>query len=236
MRISLLENKHPNSDIYIIGTGPSLRVFNTQYLSNKITIGLNQAWKHLSTTYSISVHPELVIEYEKAEVKPKTKWIAKQKNEFGKKSLDDPNYYMFKTVDKDFSIFTKPRPDHLFIGRGVQQTAMNMAALMGAKNIILVGIDMTDVGGDHHGHHQHVKFHGLAPVDVYAEYRYYTAKARVELRKLGVSVMTLSPFISSCDATDDYLRLCAEFNLPKLPKPKDTSTYIRPSVDKKKKK
>jgi len=231
MRISLLANRHAKSDVYIVGTGPSLRVFDKQYLSDKITIGLNQAWKQLPTVYSISVHPELVIEYEKSKTKNKTNWVVKQKGEFINKSLDDPEYYIFKTVDRDFSIFTKPKADHLFIGRGVQQTAMHLAAVMGAKNIILVGVDMTDVGGDHHGHDQHVKFHGLDPKSVYAEYRDYTAKARQELRKLKINVMTLSPFIGSCDASEDYTRICAELRLPKLPKPEDTSTYLRKSVD-----
>lgn len=231
MRINLLAGRHKGEDIYIVGTGPSLRVFDKNYLSNKVTIGLNQAWKHLPTVYSISVHPELVVEYEQTKTKNKTCWIVKQKGDFVNKSLDDPEYYIFKTVDRDFSIFTKPKKDHLFIGRGVQQTAMNMAAIMGAKNIVLVGVDMTDVGGDHHGHDQHVKFHGLAPRDVYSEYRDYTASARQELRKLGIAVMTLSPFLGSCDASEDYLRLCSELKLPKLPAPKDTSTYVRKSVD-----
>jgi len=231
MRINLLANKHPNSDIYIVGTGPSLRVFDTQYLSNKITIGLNQAWKHLATTYSISVHPDLVVEYEKTKVKPKTKWIVKQKSEFSKKPLDDPNYYIFKTVDKDFTIFHKPKEDHLFIGRGVQQTAMHVAAIMGAANIILVGVDMTDLCGDHHGHDQHVKFHGLPPSDVYLEYRRYTAAVRYELRKKGIKVFTMSSLLGACDGSEDYERLCNELCLNKLPKPKDTSTYMRKSVD-----
>lgn len=231
MRIEQLFDKHKNEDIYVVGTGPSLRVFPIAYLSDKITIGLNQAWKTLPTTYSISVHPELVVEYEKAKTKPKTNWIVKQKNEFANKSFEDKTYYIFRTVDKDFSIFTKPVKDHLFIGRGVQQTAMNMAALMGAKNIILVGVDMTDVGGDHHGHDQHVKFHGLEPKDVYAEYRKYTALARRELKKININVLSLSPFIGSCDGSEDYLRLCVELGLPKLPKPKDTSTYSRRKSD-----
>ena len=90
MRISLLANRHAKLDIYIVGTGPSLRVFDKQYLSDKITIGLNQAWKQLPTVYSISVHPELVIEYEKSKTKTKTNWVVKQKGEFINKSLDDP--------------------------------------------------------------------------------------------------------------------------------------------------
>lgn len=232
MRLSSLKKKYPKSTIYIVGTGPSLRVFPKAYIKDKITIGLNQAWKHLNCKYSITVHPELVDEFnEEAGPINKTQWVVKQKGSFVNVSLDNPKYYMFKTVDRDFSIFTKPVEDHLFIGRGVQQTAMNLAALMGASTIILVGVDMAAVGGDHHGHDQHVRFHGLPPDQCYSEYREYTAKARVELTKMGISVLTLSPFLGADSANEDYTRLCKEKGLAKLPPPEDTSPYKREGSD-----
>jgi len=231
MRISTLKNFYKNKEIYIVGTGPSLRTFPKEYLESKITIGLNQAWKYLSTTFSITVHPELVLEYENTVRKPRTKWLVKKKPPLEKISLDDRKYYVFKTVDKDLSIFTKPKEDHLFLGRGVQQTAMHLAMLMGAKTIILVGVDMTDLAGDHHGHDQHVKFHGLDSKDVYAEYRKYTSLVRKELRRLNVDVFSLSTILGEADGSEDYIRICEELSLSKLPKPTDTSTYTRQYVD-----
>jgi hypothetical protein len=231
MRIGALNNIHRGKEIYIVGTGPSLRTFPVEYFHSKITIGLNQAWKHFSPTYSITVHPELVLEYEKSPRPPKTKWIVKKKRPLGNISLNDRRYYVFNTVDRDLKIITHKKEDHLFLGRGVQQTAMHMAALMGASYIFLVGVDMTDLCGDHHGHDQHVRFHGLPPADVYKEYRKYTAAVRKELRKINVKVLNLTSLLSAYDGSEDYRRLCDELSLDKLPEPVDTSTYIRPSVD-----
>lgn len=231
MRLHNLKNAHRGKDIYIVGTGPSLRTFPLGYLGDKITIGLNQAWKYFSPTYSITVHPELVVEYESYDRPPITKWIVKRKPPFEKLSFTDKRYFLFNTVDKDFTIFHKPKEDHLFIGRGVQQTAMHVASIMGAASIILVGVDMTDLCGDHHGHDQHVRFHGLPPADVYLEYRRYTAAVRYELRKKGLKVLTLSGLLGACDGSEDYERLCKELKLQKLPPPEDTSTYKRKAVD-----
>lgn len=208
-----------------------MRVFPTKMLEQCFTIGLNQAYRYCPMKLSITVHPELVLDYEKLPEKHPTQWIVKQKPPMEKLSLDDPNYYVFHTRD-DFDGLKLTEPDTLFCGRGVQQTAMHLAAQLGATEIVLVGVDMCALGDEHHGHDQHVKFHGLSPADVYAEYRKFTAKARRILREThGVNTLTLSPLLGADHGTEDYLRLCKEFDLPRLPKPKDTSTYKRKRTD-----
>lgn len=226
MRIQGLIDKHKGGDIYIVGTGPSMRVFPVDFLHDKTTIGLNQAWRYLKLKYCITVHPELFSDYEKDQ-RNKTTWIIKKKPPMEHLDLDDPVHYVFHTEQENYELLVKNKPDTLFIGRGVQQTAMHLASIMGAKNIFLVGIDMTDLGGEHHGHNQHVKFHGLAPADVYAEYRKVTAKVRTILLRKGINTLTLSPFLGAVHGDEDYTRLLHELNLPKLPQPKDTSTYSR---------
>ena len=204
-----------------------MRTFPIDSLRDKITLGLNQFWRYLMPTMNITVHPELLQECLKESKKPSTTWIVKKKPPMQDLSLDDERFYVFNTNDNFDTVVNRPA-DTLFIGRGVQQTAMDLAARMGASTIILVGVDMTDLGGDHHGHDQHVRFHGLSPQDVYMEYRHYTAEVRRRLReKFGVTVVTMSPFLGANAATEDYLRLCKEHELPKLPPPKDTSAYMR---------
>lgn len=227
MRIAELYNKHEGQDIYIVGTGPSMRVFPLDFLQNKITIGLNQAWRYRPLTYSITVHPELLKLYNKTRARNPTQWIVKKKQPMGHLKYDDLDYYVFITEQNNYELFYTPKEHTLFIGHGVQQTAMHMALLMGAKNIFLVGVDMTDLAGEHHGHDQHVKFHGLAPVDVYAEYRCATAKVRNILLQGGIHTFTVSPFLGAVHGDEDYKRLLAELKLPPLPPPEDTSTYSR---------
>ncbi len=230
MRIGTLPR---HEEIYICGTGPSMRVFPIELLKHKITIGLNQFWRYLQPTYSLTVHPELLVEYER-EIplsKRATRWIVKRKPPLEMLTLDDDRYHVFHTSDKFETVVNRP-DDTLFIGRGVQQTAMDLASRLGAKVIYLVGIDMGDLGGDHHGHDQHVRFHGLPAADVYREYRHFTATVRNLLRvHHGTLTATLSPLLGATAATEDYLRLCKEYALPKLPTPKDTSAYKRNATD-----
>lgn len=231
MRIQNLANIHEGETIYVVGTGPSLRCLDLDVIARGITIGLNQAWRHLHTTYSITVHPELVHEYMKAKGPLElrdwpTKWVIKRKPPMGELPLDDPHCYVFHT---DYGIDTvRTRPaDTLYLGEGVQTCAMDLAARMGARHIVLVGCDGGSLGGDFHAHDQHVRWLGMKPADQYALYRETTAAVRAALRHRGVSVSTLSPFIGVTAAEEDYARLRAELKLPALPPPVDTSAYKR---------
>ena len=228
MRISKLYGKFKNSTAYIVGTGPSLRLFPLDFLKGKPCIGLNQAWRHLPLAYSITVHPELVLDYQKEKSPNLTTWIVKRKAPMNSLSLDDKNFYVFETGQDDLGLVKNRTPDKLIISRGIQCTALDMAARMGAKTIIMVGVDMGSLDGDHHGHDQHVRFHGVDPDLAYKEYRHHTAKVRKVLRdEFSIDVLTLSPFLGLTAADEDYRRLCQERNLPKLPPPKDTSPYKR---------
>ena len=155
-----------------------------------------------------------------------TQWIIKKKPPMADLTLDDPRYYVFGT---DYSIKTvtnRPK-DTLYLGEGVQTTAMDMAARMGARHIVLVGCDAGTIGGDFHAHDQHVKFLGMKPDDQFKLYRETTAAVRAALRGFGVSVFSVSPFIGINAAEEDYARLVDEMKLSKLPTPKDTSGYVR---------
>src|SRR5688572_652999 len=143
-----LRKRHLKEDIYIVGTGPSLRLFPFDYLKSKTVIGLNQAYKHFDKLdYCLTIHPYL-IPLEKFEWN--CKWITKVK-------ITDENWQLhtFRKNDKDFYIFNnnnnlknfdyihpeKRGENDLYVGAGIHTGAMHLAALMGAKNIILVGCD-----------------------------------------------------------------------------------------------
>lgn len=242
MRLAELAGRHRGQDVYVCGTGPSMRCFPPEFLRDKVTIGLNQFWKYAATrprgegqvsptTYSLTVHPELLQEYLAAARRPPTQWLVKPKAPMADLTLDDPRFYVFHAAE-DWGLFARPVQDTLFQGRGVQQTALHLAAHLGARAVVLVGVDMCALGGDHHGHDQHVRFLGLPAADVYAEYRAWTRKARRLLREHhGIPVLTLSPFAGLDDAAADYRELCRELKLPPLPPPKDVSPYTRKRAD-----
>lgn len=236
MRIDKLYNIHKDCDIYIVGTGPTARVLPKDMFVDRITIGLNQAYKSFNVSYSITVHPELEMEHSvliKSNPRLKTRWVVKHKSPT-RLPFDDPERYVFNT-SPEWSSFLGKDKETLFIGRGVQQTAIDLACRMGARAIFLVGVDMSDVGGDHHSHKQHVRFHGLAPKDVYSEYREWTYKARKLAReKARIPVLSISPLLGCGGSIHDadYIQLRDEFGLAPLPAPKDTSGYTRDSIDK----
>lgn len=223
----------------IVGTGPSMRVFPKDVLNDyDNVIALNQAWRYFGRSgppYAITVHPELVLQYEdevaRRRLPASTKWFVKKKPPMDGLKLDDPRYYVFDTSPDPQTVVAQPA-DTLYIGHGVQQTAIDLAVRMGFKTIFLVGCDMTSLGGDHHAHEQHVRFHGLDPGAVYAEYRRFTAKIRRLVEKHhGVHVLTLTPFVGCDHAAEDYVRRCDEQGLNALPAPTDTSAYKRDRTD-----
>lgn len=229
MRINSLYGRYAGGTIYVVGTGPSLRCLDLTFLKGQTTLGLNQAWKHFSPTFSITVHPELVLQYEatkKHEDVSPTSWIVKRKTPMEGLSLDDKRYHVFNTSYDIASVVTRPA-DTLYLGEGAQTCALDLAARMGARFVVLVGCDGGSLGGDFHAHDQHVRWLGMRPDDQYALYRRTTAAVRKRLRPLGVAVMTLSPFIGVNAAEEDYARLRGELGLDTLPPPKDTSAYVR---------
>lgn len=225
MRIQKLYDKHKGDTVYIVGTGPSLRCVDLKFLDDKLTIGLNQAWKHMMPVYGITVHPELVVEYTAAGGVG-TSWLVKKKPPMAHLNLDDPKYYVFGTSYDVRAVTQRPK-DTLYLGEGVQTCALDLAARMGARFVVLVGCDGGSLGGDFHAHDQHVRWLGMRPDDQYKLYRDTTAAVRAALRPLGVSVLTLSPFVGVNAAEEDYARLRQELRLPALPVPKDTSEYKR---------
>lgn len=233
MRIQELALPEGTDTVYVVGSGPSLRCLPMSFFKDKITVGLNQAWRHLDTTYSITVHPELVVEYDKIHLNARTQWIIKKKPPMAHLELDNPAYYVFGTSYDVQTVVTRPK-DTLYLGEGVQTTAMDLAARMGAKHVVLVGCDAASLGGDFHAHDQHVRWLGLKADEQYALYRQKTAETRAALRGVGVSVMTLTPFIGATGAVEDYARLRKELKLDPLPKPKDISPYTRKHPNKKK--
>lgn len=235
MRIEKLYNffRVDNAVAFILGTGPSMRCFPLEALCGAYIVGLNQAWKYITPAVKpnlmLTAHPELYHEF-LPELNTDNKdvtWVIKKKPPMEDLELDDKDHYVYLTSPERDTVVKRPA-DTLYIGEGIQCTAIDLLARMGAKTIIMVGCDMTSLEGDFHGHDQHVRWLGQTPDEQYRLYRKTTAITRSLVRdKFGVSVLTLSPFIGLNGANEDYGRLKRELKLAPLPKPKDTSPYLR---------
>lgn len=233
MTIQTLYKKHFGRTIYIVGTGPSMRVFPTKFFDDKLTIGLNQAYKQFKPTYSITIHPYL-IPYNRKEWN--TLWCTKVKPtcEGWRRHISERNknfFYLFENNNevKDFSYFRDRSSYKLYVGRGIHTGAIHLAGLMGATNCILVGCDFCDIANESHCLDQHIELHGYSKEQIYKEYYYYLVKIReLSLAEFGMNVLSMSPFVGLPYYEEDYKRQLGQLNLPELPKPKEIEKVPRP--------
>lgn len=236
-RVSELYGRHEGADIYVVGAGASMRVFPGDYLADKITIGLNMAWKNAPIRYGITIHPDLnVPEFMPGEApRPEITWITK----LGKaRSVLTPEH--FTEAEARFFFFESkahkntalpwepsdagrwldwvraPHGDDLYQWSSISQTAVNLAANMGAKTIILVGCDNGSILGNHHAHQQHTRWKGVDPAHRYRQYYDGLVEVRQALRERGVDLISLSPFASLLDPETDFRQLCEELDRPEL--------------------
>lgn len=234
--ISELYERHSGEDIYIVGTGTSLRVFPLDFFKDKVTIGLNQVWKVLDTTYAITMMPKLNIpEFIEGEAgKPGIVWVTKPSKVKSQCTPDeiayaDDNFFGFENDGKAsltgldepsetgrvLDWVRKPHPQKLYLWTSISQSAMNLAANMGAKNIILVGCDNGALGGNHHAHEQHTMWKGESPDVRYMQYYEGVSEVRAALRCRGVNVISMNPFVKLDAPTLDFERLCEETGIVK---------------------
>jgi hypothetical protein len=229
--IEELYGRHAGSDIYIVGTGTSLRVFPLELLRDKITIGLNQAWKVFEPKYAITMMPKLNIpEFMEGEAsRPNITWVTKPSKiraQCTAKEIDygEGHFFGFENdgrasisgldepseAGRVLDWVLKPHPNKLYLWTSISQSAMNLAANMGAKNIILVGCDNGAIGENHHAHDQHTQWKGESPDVRYMQYYEGVVEVRAALRKRGVNVVTMNPFVKLDAPSLDFERLCLE--------------------------
>lgn len=232
--------------IYIIGTGPSLRLFSPEFFLDKFTIGLNKAWQFFPANMpgpnlSITIHPNCIPPNLS---ESKTTWITKVKKseknwELHERNNNLKNFYFFENDDNIEEI----RSSHyengsgkrfkLYCGRGVHTTAMHLAAILGGNQgrqtaILLVGVDCASVGGDHHYLNDNIQPHQYSINEVYDEYYYYLVLCRELLeKKYNVRFLSLSPLLGERKREQDYLRQLEQKNLKPFGSPKIIEDNIR---------
>jgi hypothetical protein len=232
--VSELYNRHPGEDIYVIGTGTSIRVLPPDFFERKVTVGLNMAWKNVPVRYAITIHPDLNIpEFIGEPARPEITWIVPRE-----KSRRLLTAQQFAHADAHFLNFEyhgkpntqrlndpldsgrildwvrRPIDDYLYVWSSIAQTGANLAANLGARNIILAGCDNAPLMDNHHAHAQHTRWKGVAPEHRYQQYYEGMAEVRTALRERGVNLVSLQPFLGISNFEADFKRLCDELDLP----------------------
>lgn len=228
--VSELYARHAGQDIYVIGSGTSLRVFPTGFFADKVTIGLNMAWKTMPVQYAVTIHPDLnVPELVGAPPEPSITWVVPHQKTRAlltqeQFALMDERSYFFEyqgrpntqpphepsDAGRIIEWVHRATDNKLYVWSSIAQTGANLAANLGAKNVVLVGCDNAPLGGNHHAHAQHTRWKGVEPAHRYAQYYEGMAEVRHALRARGVNVVSLLPFLGIGGFESDFLRLCAE--------------------------
>jgi uncharacterized Rossmann fold enzyme len=146
------KNLHIDSDIYVVGSGPSLDFIDSSFFDNKIVIGINQIYKkNIKINYLIRKEFKL-IHTVISETKDKNiiHFISagncggdNKKNliNINKKYSNHNNIVVF-SHNKNYHKLPQQLPsDGLIVSRSTITSGIHLAAHMGAKNIILVGHD-----------------------------------------------------------------------------------------------
>lgn len=212
------KNIHPNSDIYIICSGPSLDFIDRDFFNNKITIGINQIYKKLNVKYLVRKETKLLHKVIN-ETKDTIHFISK--GNCGGGNIDNLKIVRKKYSDRDIVIYEHPpnvveRPitkgffcslkeDSLIVSWSTVTTAIHLAMYMGAKNIILVGHDCGTLNNkcNTNGYHDNASYK-IAHVKGEEDYRKWLPKIEkqtLELKSVlkevyNCNVYSLNPFIN----------------------------------------
>jgi len=124
---------YAGQDVYIIGGGPSLKTFDWQRLYNKITIGCNDAYRLGPSVCNICVFAD-------------AKWHDKNGSEL--MAFPNPIFTSHKTFKDHKEVLWLERIDHglardkLGLNGNAGCIAVNLALILGARRVLLLGFDM----------------------------------------------------------------------------------------------
>ena len=213
MRLCELRDVYQGQDIYIVGTAPTITTFPLDFFQDKICLSLNDAYKiHPNISPIALMHHEIYAHEDKKMLAPFHKNMKYIKYPIVKGSSrkkkeivdwDNPLYYYYDwSLDiQDIWTMNKTADYLYYTPEGCSlQAAMQIAWILGAKNIFILGCDSRTMGGKHYADYDK---NGIRDDEKqkngeernYDSYVYGELIIREFLRKKGVNVFNLSTLI-----------------------------------------
>ena len=208
---------HCNEDIYVLCSGPSLGLIDKSFFSNKVTIGVNSVVKRIDCTYAIFKEyssPEVELH---AVQRCKSVFASLYKSGNRKQGFVISNIDVFRSSkiiffdhqenerDKfDLSVISSSS-SKVFVSWSTVTSAIHLAAIMGAKNIVLVGHDCGQINGKTHiveynrtdGSVDAWGGDSAAYVDWLSKIEAQTIAVREHIKsQFGTNLYSLNPFIN----------------------------------------
>lgn len=202
------KNYLPGSTVFVVGSGFSLHWLKGLRLNDFIVIGVNRIAPFFPCDFVIVHHHESIPEiqqngdYDHLFVSryPQCVIDGEAPNHEGKDYIvyDHCNQGYHRT---DFSplkpSFQAAHPNHILTGGNTVINAIGLAVYMGAKNIILAGCDGGAINGNSNieGYHPETDLSKIYQTGHSLRSLALNMEIRTELKKHGISLMTLSPFL-----------------------------------------
>lgn len=218
MRVSDLYNgPFKGHDVYIIGTGSSMSVFDRRQLAGKACFLLNDAQKYfpdlgpLAFSNNRSFLQGCELKYQV--VKGRLRFDPNPERDDNHCSWDSDRYYVFSYREKPWDRVSHhdmtrlwSEPDHYCAVKdgSVSHFALQFAALCGVRSITLVGCDCVPL--EHQEYLNGKKFRAC-PRDYDAYAKGLEVISRSIWERFGISVFTLSPFLGLMRENDQYARM-----------------------------
>lgn len=155
-----LRNRHIGQDIWLIASGKSLDYVEPGFFDNKITVGLNMAYKRFDTTY-VTCRDNNWFEmlYQESARQNNTLIAAKEGSRSDRpyekfanvpKKPNNQIVYQFENGIHKFDLKVIGSEHETIGGLSSITCAMNVCAHLGARNIILCGADAGMLDGCRH--------------------------------------------------------------------------------------
>lgn len=209
IKLKDLHNIHAGKDIYVIGAGPSCDYIKPSFFDNKITVGINQVYKKYNTTYIVKKDHNLL--QQTLEDYQGIVLVSKKHGGGSNKEIDVSKYINTNKLCvfdhllngenfMDLSVFDTE--NNLCISYSTCTTAIHFAYYLGAKNILLVGLDH-GLLNDKMTFDQYYTNIKETPWKDWDEYKNWaktldnnTIKICEKIRSLDVNVHSINPFIN----------------------------------------
>lgn len=198
-----LKDIEKGNDIYVLASGPSMDFIPKSFFENKVTLGINELYVTHKCKYYIRKEHKEVFDALKH---PGIHIISRHDcgNWGGSRAEDNDDCYIFDHMSNDESIHIEELDtDRIIVSWSTITSGIHMAYYLGAKNIILCGADCGRIDGRNNVKNYHTGEGGGGKKVDQEWYRQWLGNISpasellaAEIRKRGVPVMSINPFIN----------------------------------------
>jgi hypothetical protein len=198
--ITELKDKYKGQDIYVMASGKSLDYVDDGFFDGKVLVGNNKSYKRYKVEYVLTNGHQGVLNAMSAGQTV----VTSERLVDGDKSVKEfPNhspYYFHHTQsahcsDVDMSVFEKE--GHLAIGATTVVPTIHFAYYLGAKNIIVCGVDSTSIEDEMYYEGYYVGDAQPAAHIFHISKSFNTVQQLTDkIRSLGTNVVGFNPFVN----------------------------------------